>query len=394
MSRSVDALATPEVLVWARESSGLGMADAARRLRIDLDQLAEWEAGEVHPTVAQLRKAAEVYRRPLAVFFLPTAPKKFEAMRDFRRVAGTEPGQPSPQLMFEIRRARQRREVAVELLRELDERAPGVSLAAERTAPAAVVAAALREWLGISMADQFAWAQLYDALNGWKAAVERVGVLVFQVTGVKTSEARGYSEFHEPLPFILLNTQESPRGRVFTLFHELAHLVLRSTGLCDLHEQTGQNGPSDAIEVYCNRVAGAALVPADYLLVEPEVRRHTGPEWSADQLENLANRYSVSREVLLRALLLAGRTTPAFYEAMRRDFLAEYDSLVTRKKQSPVPHFRKVIAWNGRRYSRLVLDAYDEERITGSDLSDYLGVKMGELEKVRAALVSKHEVPV
>ncbi|MBK6495911.1 MAG: helix-turn-helix transcriptional regulator [Gemmatimonadetes bacterium] len=66
------------------------MADAARRLRIDLDQLAEWEAGEVHPTVAQLRKAAEVYRRPLAVFFLPTAPKKFEAMRDFRRVAGTE----------------------------------------------------------------------------------------------------------------------------------------------------------------------------------------------------------------------------------------------------------------------------------------------------------------
>ena len=79
---------------------------------------------------------------------------------------------------------------------------------------------------------------------------------------------------------------------------------------------------------------------------------------------------------------------------MRRDFLAEYDSLVTRKKQSPVPHFRKVIAWKGRRYSRLVLDAYDEERITGSDLSDYLGVKMGELEKVRAALVSKHEVPV
>lgn len=39
--------------------------------------MAAWEIGEAVPTIAQLRKAAEVYKRSLAVFFLSEPPEGF-----------------------------------------------------------------------------------------------------------------------------------------------------------------------------------------------------------------------------------------------------------------------------------------------------------------------------
>ncbi len=61
---------------------------AARKLGLPDDRVAAWEVGEVVPTIAQLRKAAEVYKRSLAVFFLSEPPEGFDTLRDFRRLDG------------------------------------------------------------------------------------------------------------------------------------------------------------------------------------------------------------------------------------------------------------------------------------------------------------------
>jgi transcriptional regulator with XRE-family HTH domain len=76
------------VLRWARESIGLVPVAAARKIGVPDGRVAEWEAGTAMPTIAQLRKAADVYKRPLGVFFLPEPLVDFDTMRDFRR--GTE----------------------------------------------------------------------------------------------------------------------------------------------------------------------------------------------------------------------------------------------------------------------------------------------------------------
>ena len=66
-----------ELLTWARRSLRMGLEEAAERLRVPPERLAAWESGEQKPTVNQLRKAARVYRRPLAAFFLPEPPRDF-----------------------------------------------------------------------------------------------------------------------------------------------------------------------------------------------------------------------------------------------------------------------------------------------------------------------------
>jgi transcriptional regulator with XRE-family HTH domain len=97
----------PSLLRWARESIGYSIEDAATKLKLrgGAKQLEAWEAGEGGPTVAQLRKAAQIYRRPLAVFFLPEPPRDFQAMQDFRRVPGAEAGRWSPNLHSAVIRA-------------------------------------------------------------------------------------------------------------------------------------------------------------------------------------------------------------------------------------------------------------------------------------------------
>lgn len=69
------ALVEPSVLRWARESIDLTPVAAARKIGVPDDRVQAWESGAEVPTVAQLRKAAEVYKRSLAVFFLP-APRR------------------------------------------------------------------------------------------------------------------------------------------------------------------------------------------------------------------------------------------------------------------------------------------------------------------------------
>ncbi|MGH3927769.1 MAG: helix-turn-helix domain-containing protein, partial [Pseudonocardiaceae bacterium] len=111
------------MLRWARETVGLTPVAAARKIGVPDGRVDEWEAGTTQPTIAQLRKAADAYRRPLGVFFLPEPPLDFDTMRDFRRHVGAEADEWSPELHGEYRRAIAQREAALELA-EIDDASP------------------------------------------------------------------------------------------------------------------------------------------------------------------------------------------------------------------------------------------------------------------------------
>ena len=118
---SIPAPVEPSVLRWARESCGLIEVAASRKIGVPDDRVAAWEAGTAVPTIAQLRKAAEVYKRSLAVFFLSAPPEGYDTLRDFRRLDGADAAKWSPELHEEFRRAHTQRDFALELA-ETEER--------------------------------------------------------------------------------------------------------------------------------------------------------------------------------------------------------------------------------------------------------------------------------
>lgn len=380
----------PELLRWARESAGLTPEEAARKLNVKAERVNGWESGAMAPTVPQLRNVAHVYKRPLAAFFLPAPPVEPPPLHDFRRLRDQEIAHAGSALLLEMRRARRRRAIALQLLDELGREAPSFALRARLDEDPDAVGRRGRAFLRVELAEQERWQRPYVALASWLSVLESHFVLVFQTSDVNLEEMRGFSLSESQLPVIALNGKDSPRGRIFTVMHEFAHLMLHQGGVCDpvrVHDRA--QSPDERVEVFCNAVAGALLVPTDALLSDTRVAEvRQAREWSDSDLRSLADRFVVSREVILRRLLTAGRTTESFYRRKRTQFIAEYREQQAQRSQEGgfVPRSRLVVRNNGKRYTQLVLEAHERDRITAADVSDYLGVRLKHLDDIAHAV--------
>ncbi len=390
MAKRILAEINHEILRWARETSGLSLEDATKKIGISsFEKLAAFERGEVQPSISQVRRASQVYKRSFAVFFLSRVPPSYNLPHDFRRMPGTNIPEPSPQLLWELRKARRRRKVAEELFEDLEFIPPQFDLRANRNENTDNLAHRIRQWLGVDLQKQNSWSGYYDSLNGWLAVMESKGIFVFQTGDVSLSEIRGFSIPDDANPTIVLNGKDSPKARVFTLMHELAHLVLNQGGLCDpLKFRSQTQSDEEFIEVFCNRVAGSILVPLPALMQIPEVSLSSlRTVWKDGQIRELADVFAVSREVLLLRLFYLDKVTQAFLDSKFGQYRREYARKSSEKKEEGFPpQYRIVVRDNGKRYTRLVLQALERERITLADVSDYLGVRVKHLEKIADAV--------
>lgn len=375
----------PSLLRWARESIGYSLDEAAQKLKLrgGTERLEKWEEGEGGPTVAQLRKAAQVYRRPLAVFFLPEPPHDFQALQDFRRLPGA-PGRWSPDLHSAVIRAGEQREALRELAVILgDEPQPVPKV--EISKDVDVLAGRIRQSLGVALDDQIGWRRPDVALKTWLAAVEERGVLILQTQKVAVEEMRGFALSDDSVAVIVLNGGDSRRGRIFTLIHELVHVVLHSSGVCDLFPVSTVHDDVDRTEVFCNQVAAAVLLPKEAFLGDRLVKDHGGDDWDNLLLSQLSDKYSVSREVILRRLLTVGKTTWDFYMAKRQEFINEYKEAKEKKRAASTPkglYYRLKVRDLGRPYVELALDAYHGAAISTSEIADYLDVPVKGIERI------------
>jgi Zn-dependent peptidase ImmA (M78 family)/transcriptional regulator with XRE-family HTH domain len=388
MANRLKAAITPAVLTWARQTAGFSLAEAARRLKITEERLAAWEDpnNADAPSIPQLRKLAALFKRPLAVFYLPEAPPRFAVMRDLRRLPGTGARSYSPAVQLEIRAANERRELALELAADLEQEVQKFTLTATMEEDAETVGARIRTVLGVTMDLQLHWRDNEGraGFNAWRNRIENLGVLVFQTTRFPSNEASGFAIVAETLPVIAVNRNDALTRRTFSLLHELAHLMIRVSGVSELATDVNRPPEDQRIEVFCNSVAAAALIPRDVLLADARVvvQGTRSEQWSDAEIRDLADQFGVSREALLRRLLTLNRTTEAFYARKRAQFIAEFDESQKRKKEKAAESEMKrnmpqeTVSNFGRRLVNMLLDNYHQDRMTLSEVSGYLGLKV------------------
>lgn len=391
MAKRVEALVKPELLRWARRSAGLTEEDTARRTQVKVDAIRSWESGTSRPSVPQLRKLGRVYHRPIGVFYLPEPPRDFTALHDFRRVFGTAAPPPSQQLLLQMRLAQSRRELLAELYSELSAEPPLFSLTADIREEPETVAQRIRNYLQVTVKLQAAWRPGRETMNNWRRSFEESGILVFQMTDVSLDEARGFSVSSDTLPAVIVNVKDAVNARTFTMLHELGHLALRQAGLCNLSEDISTIDSED-IEVFCNAVAGATLVPEADLSGHTLFRSHSpGAAWPDSDIEQLSTEFRCSREVVVRRLLHLGRVTSAFYESKRNQYQREYTAVIEnerRKGSGQQDPARKAVSNLGNLYVRTVLDAFHDETIHAGQLADLLGTRLKHLNKIEKMVAS------
>ena len=375
MAKSVKALINPKMLEWARTQAGYSLADAAKKLGLEEARLDDLEHGKELPTFAKLLDMADLYKRPVSLFYLKEPPKGWQPIQDFRRLPGAD-NTFSPQLRYVIRQARERREVALEVRRELNEPIKPFEVTATLGSDIEKLATEIRELLGVTETAQARWGR--KAFEGWRALMEANDTLVFVIPRLRMTEMRGTALAEGELPVILVNSKDRSNGRVFTLLHEFVHLVLRQSGVSNVGSDR-DDAPNPKIEQFCNAVAAAMMMPPEWLLREKLVA-DKGAErtWTDEELEALGLRFGASPEAVLRRLLTLGRTTQRFYDSKRPGFQAFYDQLEQKKEDSeggPAYHLQ-VLGQLGRTFTQLIFQGYHDHYFTLRDVAGLLNVKV------------------
>jgi Zn-dependent peptidase ImmA (M78 family)/DNA-binding XRE family transcriptional regulator len=389
---SPKALIKPELLGWARNRAKVTLVDAAKAASVEPETLEGWELGSDAPTISQLRNLAAKYHFPLAVFYLPKPPMDFAPLRDFRRLPKVEDRTISAELALHIRNAHQRRELALELHDDLGDPVQPFRLRAALSDTPETVGERVREFLGVTDADQRKAARENRAFDYWRRKLEEKDILVFVGGGphdiVDTSEMRGFAIARHELPVIVINGRDhSQGGRCYTLLHELTHVLLGESALTN---GDGGTAEEQRIERFCDAVAASTLMPRALMLSFTEVKQPGERKWNDDELRTMANAIGVSREAFLLRLVTMRRASWDFYMDRRKKFQDDYEAAEAAKALAPKKEVKikrpiLLMSWNGRGFTRLVLRSYYGQRITLNDVSSYLGAKVKHIPALERA---------
>lgn len=373
------------MLVWARETSRLDAAAAAARLKVEEQQLLSWEKGEPGLTIAKLQAVADLYRRPLAAFYLSQRPPVEERVRDFRRPWLTARRRESPMLAAEIRRAEGQRTNLLEILELREQAASDEWKVPAQSQDLAPIARALLDARSLVARPGFS-GKPTDWFFYWSSALEEVGVLVVTANAVPAEEADGFSVALDPVPIVGVNGSSHFNRRIFTLLHEYAHILLNSSALCDLHEEQTSERESDRIEVECNRIAAEILVPTPLFAQRPIVigSNRNADNWRMPDLRAEARIWGVSPEVILRKLVTVERASADFYDGWRdrHSDPERYSSGTDNKSNNGGDGLRTKVRNLGKGYVRSVVGALSEGYLTTYESANMLNSKVEQIPKL------------
>lgn len=373
---------TAQVLTWTREEAGLTQVELAERARLTPESIQAWEAAESRPTKGQFNSLVRVLKRPSALFFLPEPPIEAGMPTSLRSAPGLGNHKLGPQEARQIRWARRIQELTSWVLR--DEGSPEANLRRYGPSQNPVGIAALeRSRSGVPTDAQLAWRSASEAFRSWREYLEEQGVLVMQLTMGKNN-IRGFGAWDDYAPLVAVNTAYHPTARIFTLFHEVAHLLTRTDAACQSFVFPDRRDQS--VERWCERFAAAFLLPEDGLRKVAEGYGVTvaSPTTRPDTARLIANRFSVSTRATAIRLQEVGLAEPSLYAAVAAQ-LAGRDWNVSGGGGGQ-PASEKRIGQFGRRLPGTLFAAADRGRLTTRDLADHLQLKTGQLDDMRGLL--------
>lgn len=377
----------PKVLRWARESTGQTVVDVAAALKKRPEVIENWESGQAAPTYVQLEKLAyQLYKRPLALFFFPEVPAESEPLRSFRTLPIDELEAFSPDTRLAIREGTAMQLALYELNEGPNPVPRNIFRALHITAQTAVAQAVskVRDYLNVPLSRQVAWRDAADALKNWRTHLQECGVFVFK-RPLTQADICGFSLLDDEYPVIYLNNSSPHTRQIFSLFHEFGHVLLGANGVTK--QDQSYIGRLDAeyqrIEVFCNRFAAEFLVPS-----EDFAAYHDGDFYNELFVQELANRYCVSREVILRRALDRELVDSEYYENKAKEWARQAQRARKRKKGGN--YYLNQVTYLGSKFLQLAFGRYYQGRCTTGQLADYLNVKVKSLAGLEPFVVD-HE---
>lgn len=377
----------PEILRWARETSELGLDQAAKAIglgtargKTGAERLAALEVGEDQPTRTQLTRMAKAYRRSLLIFYLEAPPPPAHRGTDFRRTPGSGEASLGAQLDALIRDIHVRQSLIRDLLD--DEESPAIefvgslsmNLNAEMVAERVIRAIHFDRSVYRSKPN-------YDAAFDYlRQCIQEIGIFVLLLgnlgshhSAISVEDFRGFAISDPLAPMIVINENDSKAAWSFTALHELVHIGLGTTGV---------SGPftSAPIEHFCNDVAGAVLLSGEELrLIDTSIQASSDDV--ARLIEDFAKQRNVSSSMVAYQLYRRNRISQDRWSELRDFFFRRWresqeQRKLSRSEEEGGPNYYKVRKQRlGRAIVGLVERGLDGGALSPSQAGKILGVK-------------------
>ena len=374
MSRSPVPV-TPEVLCWARTSMNMPLEEVARRMRKQPSDIEAWEKGERAPTYIQLETLAyKIYKRPIALFFFPNIPDEEDIKSSFRSLPESAIQNMPPRVHYLLRKARAYQLSLAELYDGINpsDRSIVQDFSLTTSTELSEITDKIRSYLGVRLEEQYEWESIEIAFKNWREQLENTGVFIFKdsfrsrAKGNVPSPLSSFCLQDEVYPIIYINNNNSISRQIFSLFHELAHLLMNTSGI-EYREDATRDITKESLKVeyLCNQFAASILVP-----ISNFQKLTSGITINDNSVSDWAKKYKVSREVILRRLLDQGRISKEYYRTEKHDWSED-----TKRQGSGGDYYLTKVAYLDGRYMEEVFRQYYQSKISLGQAADYLDIK-------------------
>jgi Zn-dependent peptidase ImmA (M78 family) len=367
-----------KVLQWARTIRGLSTEDAARLLDVSQAELRSYESGEKKPLVGFLRLMSRRYRINFTSLLMPSPLPIETPPTDHRARQGERPL--SVDTIVSIEEVRETLDAFDDIANEDEDIIQHLDIGAARLDDdPEVVANRERKKFAISVDEQRSWKNLAQARRKWRRAIEKHGVFTYMIP-MPPDELSGFSMLHGKLAAVCVNDREPSEGaKIFTLFHEYCHLLLRRTGISDEND-------NNRVERFCNEFAASFLVPRP-ALVEAVKDVETPADFSDSEVKRLATRFRISNRAMALRLEKTGLAPKGFYGRRTGawDIPVEVDQAPPTLSHHP-DYVKMRLKRVGELHAATVLRAVKRHVINSFDASELIGLQPSSLTKVQAAL--------
>lgn len=370
----------PEWIIWSRKSLNYTRESASRKLKIKESTLAKWEETGIL-TYKNMNKLAKIYDVSPLLFLNNTPPPKIEQYVKDYRTMNDKRILSSPQILKEIKHAKRKRLLLLEIADKLGKDLSFKYYQNENKSKTKIVEI-IRDSLGINA----------DKLNNystddWIKEFEALNILIFKFYNINPEDINGYAFNNQYLPIIGINNRNSEIEKIYSLFNEYAHLLISKDGISgDYNTQKDER--------LCNAIASEIMLP------EKEIKKIRIANINS-VIRIVSTRYNVNMETVLYRLRnlniltddeLEEQLNKRVYNSKIEQFddkendnqselMVDNTTLIkksTDKNKNNQKRLKNLasrnINQNGRLYTQIILEAYDNNLITDLDLSNELGV--------------------
>lgn len=356
-------------LRWARAAMLMSTEELAKATGVKPEKIDKFESEDAQPTLIQLEKIAKKLDRTPAFFFLD--PPKNEAHPKTIDFRGKDSAPLESKLTREIHRAMRCREVVI----DLDGTPMSPALVGEITRNnTAHRAKELRHKLNLESSFIPPQTGGSKVFKFWRNILEHHGFLVFQTPGIGIDQYRGLSIEFSELPIILVNSADDNFAKAFTLFHEVAHLCNRTSGICAADLDNEQ-------EIVANNFASQFLMPQTAV---NSVLRQMPDASAMEMTSGLSKHFRVSFLAAATRLFEMGTITRNDWLKFRESSQKSWQEKHQKLKENKGGPARWSVRFShlGANYVGTIAQAIEDGRISLLDASYFTGEKIPVVERM------------